>query len=192
MKANFKLIALLLSAMMLTVSSQNIPLGDPNTFVMSGSGSTTVVADTAVIYVYVTETGTSGNNATDAAEAKVDSIIAALSANGLPKSAIQTTGYYVYPIYNYSGPTPVITGYTVYNYLTITIKNIATNPNLVVNVISGVITAGANSISGITYTQSNPQLGVSQARTIAFNDAKTKATKYSLLSGRKLGKIITI
>jgi uncharacterized protein YggE len=58
MKAHFKLVALLSAILLISVSSsvssQDLPLGDPNTFVMSGSGSTTVVADTAIIYVYVT------------------------------------------------------------------------------------------------------------------------------------------
>lgn len=66
MKTDFKLIALLSAIMLISVSSQGL-LGDPNTFVLSGSGSTNVVADTAIIYAYVTETGSTGNNATAAA-----------------------------------------------------------------------------------------------------------------------------
>jgi uncharacterized protein YggE len=53
MKGNIKLLALFLAAVILASAADTSILGDPNTFVLSGTGTTTVKADTALIYVYV-------------------------------------------------------------------------------------------------------------------------------------------
>jgi len=98
----------------------------------------------------------------------------------------------VYPQYNYTNGSSVIIGYTVYVSLTITIRGIDTNSQKIARIIDGLASAGATSISGITYDTVDPNAGKAVARTNAWNDALSKAKQYAQLSGRKLGKVLVI
>lgn len=58
--------------------------------------------------------------------------------------------------------------------------------------IDALATAGATSISGISYDTVDPNAGKATARVYAWNDAVLRAKQYAQLSGRKLGKVILI
>lgn len=86
----------------------------------------------------------------------------------------------------------MIIGYTVYVYLSITIRNINQSPSKIASIIDAIASVGVSSIYGITYDTADPNAGKSQARINAWNDAVGKAKQYATLSGRKLGKVLII
>lgn len=76
--------------------------------------------------------------------------------------------------------------------MTITIRGINKDSTKLGAVIDGIVKAGVTSISGIYYSNSNPDVGTTLARKLAFADATNKAKQYAQLAGRKLNKIILI
>ena len=76
--------------------------------------------------------------------------------------------------------------------MTINIRGINKDSTKLGAVIDGIVKAGVSSISGITYSNSNPDVGTTLARKSAFKDATNKAKQYAQLAGRKLNKIILI
>ena len=76
--------------------------------------------------------------------------------------------------------------------MTIDIRGINKDSTKLGAVIDGIVKAGVSSISGITYSNSNPDVGTTLARKLAFKDATNKAKQYAQLAGRKLNKIILI
>lgn len=112
----------------------------------------------------------------------------------MSKSAVQTGSISLYTNFNYSNspPTPVSVQASV--FLTVTITGIDTDSNILSNVISGIASnvSGVSSIYGITYSQSNPNLGLNVARASAFSQAQSKATQYAKLAKRKLGSILSV
>ncbi len=110
------------------------------------------------------------------------------------KNAVQTGSISLYTNFNYSNtpPTPLSVQASV--FLTVTITGIDTDSSLLSNVITGIATnvSGISSIYGITYTQSNPNLGLNVARASAFSQAQSKATQYAKLAKRKLGKVLSV
>lgn len=125
-------------------------------------------------------------------DTQLTAIYNALQVNGVSKDDVTTSSISVYPRYNYTNNTSVVIGYTVYVYLTITIRGINTNPNKIGTIIDAIASTGISSLYGITYDTANPYAGKAQARKNAWNDAVSKAKQYAALSGRKLGKVLVI
>ena len=125
--------------------------------------------------------------AQQAAAAAMDKVMAALKADGVADSDIKTTGYSVYPVYNYeSGRTPAITGYNVSNTITVKIRDI----DEAGNIIDDVEAAAGNDIrvNNISFTVDNPEQYNSEARALAMADALDRAQQLADLGGVQLGK----
>ena len=115
-----------------------------------------------------------------------------LQVNGVGQNDITASSISVYPKYDYSSGTGVIVGYTVYVSMTISIKGIDSNSQKIAKVIDGLSSAGVSSLSGISYDTVDPNAGKGGARKNAWNDAVAKAKQYAQLSGRKLGKVLSV
>lgn len=123
---------------------------------------------------------------------QIESITSSLQFNGVGANDIKTSSISVYPRYNYTANGTTIIGYTVYVSLTVTIRGINTNTQRIARVIDALASSGATSIYGLSYDTVDPSAGKIAARSLAWNDAVTKARQYAQLSGRKLGKVIII
>ena len=78
--------------------------------------------------------------------------------------------------------------YRVSNEIKIFLKN----KELASSIIDAAITAGANSLSSLTFTVSNPDLAIKQARTAAVQNAQESARLIAGTSGSELGKVLKI
>ena len=81
----------------------------------------------------------------------MDKIIEALRSAGIADEDMVTSNYYMYPLRDYGGDIPVITGYMVSNRLKVTVKDLDT----VAMIIDTAVQAGANEVGGISYTLSD-------------------------------------
>lgn len=154
---------------------------------VSGIGKITVTPDTAILHMGVQVDGETVLVAQQAAAAAMDKVMAALKADGVADSDIKTTGYSVYPVYNYeSGRTPAITGYNVSNTITVKIRDI----DEAGNIIDDVEAAAGNDIrvNNISFTVDNPEQYNSEARALAMADALDRAQQLADLGGVQLGK----
>lgn len=126
---------------------------------------------------------------------KMNRINAFLGAQGIEKSDLKTTNYSMNPRYNYpnctSGstacPPPTINGYSITQSLEVKVRQ----TDKVGGLLSGIVSAGANSVSGVSFVTDDDSSARRDARKAAFKDARTKAIEAAEAGNFRLGKMVT-
>jgi uncharacterized protein len=185
-----------------------------STITVSGTGEAYAIPDIATFSFSVIETGTTVKQAQEKADSKINSTLAAVRASGVADKDIKTTGYNVYPKYEYSNsvcpPIPmgagysgitsspssayycppgknVLTGYEVDQTITVKVRDTEKVGDLVTKV--GAL--AVSNISGIQFTVDDREQYVAEARADAITKAKAKANELAKELGVKLGSIIS-
>ena len=179
-----------LSAEQSEVSSFTVsPIGNnQNTITVNSSETVTVIPDIAqVIYAVRTEAkdaaGCQQKNTED-----VNQVVTLLKNLGVAETSIQTSDYYMYPIYNYSNNTQRITGYEATTSLTVSdlpIEHLG-------NILTESVNAGINNIQSITYQSSQYDESYTEALTLAVASARKKAEALASAGGCTLGGVANI
>jgi len=161
-------------------------------FVASGKSSITTEPDQADITLGITSKETSLINAQTKANTIINNLTKQLTGLGIAAANIKTENYSISPNYDYTSPTQKITGYSVDISVDVTLKQ--TDFDKLNQVVDLATAAGANQVSGISFTLSDQKQKqiLSQARQQAIDDAKQNATELARLSGVKLGKVINV
>ena len=159
-----------------------------NTIKVNSSEKVTVTPDIAeVIYAVRTESKDAAacqqKNTED-----VNKVIELLKSLGVAETSIQTSEYYMYPIYNYSGNTQRITGYEA--TATLTVSDLPIDD--LGNILTQSVSTGINNIQSITYQSSKYDEGYQEALKIAVNSAKTKAEALAEAGGCTIGGVMNI
>ena len=165
------------------------PLGNSqNTISVNSTEKVTVAPDLAeVVYAVRTE-------AKDAAACQqkntedINRVMEILKSLGVAETSIQTSDYYMYPIYNYSNNTQRITGYEATASLTVSdlpIDNLG-------NILTESVNAGINNIQSITYQSSQYDEGYTEALKLAVASAKNKASALAEAGGCTVGGVASI
>lgn len=155
---------------------------------VNSEGKVKVVPDAVRLNATVTLIAASNKEALNGASTTSAAVRAALLANGVDKTQIQTQSITVYPEYNYTQDKgSVLVGYRASQIFVVTIKN-APNAGAVVD---AVIAAGGDNIQiqGVTPFVLDNATATADARTAAVKNAKAKATSYTKLLGVRLGKV---
>jgi len=116
--------------------------------------------------------------------AKVQKILSALKALGVKPAEIQTSAFQLGAVVRKG----VKTGYRVTNQVVISRGDVSTVGEL----IEAVLNAGANEIEGPSFSIEDTKLYQHQGIELAFKDAKIKANQLALLSGRKVGGVVSV
>jgi len=141
------------------------------TISISGAGSSLAKANLAKVTLGAQTKDPSASEAIEDNAAIMSEIIQVLKGMGFTDDDLQTTGFSVYPDYNWD--TREVTGYTVSNLVEVTIENL----DLVGPVIDAAGAAGANQVQGIRFELSDSvreELKM-QAYVTALEDAEEKA-----------------
>lgn len=158
--------------------------------IVNGEGSVTVQPDYAQIGAGVTTKAKTVKEATDANAKLMAAITAALLDSGIAQKDIQTSRFSVQPVYAPPQPNaePKLSGFSVSNQLSITIRQIAT----VGAILDRVIAAGATDVGGVEFLHSDLSKALDQAREAAVADARRKAELYARAAGLELGRVMWI
>lgn len=167
------------------VSSAN---SERNVISVNSNETVTVVPDIAeIIYAVRTE-------AKDAASCQqkntedVAKVIELLKSLGVEETSIQTSDYYMYPIYNYSGNTQRITGYEASTSLTVSKLPI----DSLDTILAQSVQTGINNIQSITYMSSKYDEEYSNALKLAMESARAKAEALAEAGGCSLGSVVGV
>jgi uncharacterized protein YggE len=163
---------------------------------ITGHGEVMATPDTAYVTSGVTSQGLTAKEALDANNAAMKALIDTLKAAGIESKDIQTSGFSVSPNYVYSDERdangyqlpPKIVGYTVYNGVTVVVRELAD----LGAVLDQAVTVGANQVSGVTFAVDDPKELYNEARRAAFADARDKAELYAEAAGVELGALALI
>jgi uncharacterized protein len=120
---------------------------------------------------------------------RVAAVIAALKRAGATERDIRTSQLFVSPQMDYSpGKRPRITGYQVTNQVTVTRENPAEAGKL----LQAALEAGANQVSGLTFSVADASRGRDEGLQAAFADARARAQTLARAAARTLGRALTI
>lgn len=174
-----------------TTSSSSLDVStydDRYTITVNSSEQISITPDIAeVVYSVRTQKSTAAECQQEN-NTSVSQVIELLKSLGVEEASIQTSDYYMHPVYNYSGNTARITGYEATTSLTVSdlpIDGLDT-------ILTQSVSTGINTIQSITYQASTYDAGYQDALTRAADSAYQKATVLAAASGATVGKVISI
>ncbi len=167
-----------------------------NTISVSGTGDVFAVPDTATFSVTIQERAKDVATAQTAATKKNNDVVAYLKNAGVVAKDIQTTDYNVNPQYEYSNGvcstgycqpgSQKLVGFEVTQTLTVKVKDTTKAGEL----LSGVGSRGASTVSGLSFTIDDQNKLEADARDKAIADAKVKAEKLAGSLGVSIVRVV--
>ena len=157
-----------------------------DTFSVTGEGKVTVSPDIAVVMAGVTAQATTVKAAQNQLNTAINAVSDAIKKLGVDAKDIQTTGYNIYPTYDYTDGRQRITGYQASANLTIKVRDIEKANS----VVDAATASGANQVGGISFDVDDKTKAQNEAREKAVAEAKRKAEAAAKIAGFSLGRII--
>ncbi len=159
------------------------------TIMVSGEGKVSVAPDIATASFSVVSNGTDPAAIQTANTAKINKVIEYLKSKDIAEKDITTTGYNLYPRYQYdkiSSQSNII-GYELSQTVTVKMRNLAK----VGEVMGGLTAQGVNQISQLSFSVENPEAKQAEARAEAFDQARSKAESMARANGVRIARVIT-
>ena len=159
-----------------------------NTVSFNGEGKITAKPDIAVISASIVTQAVNSKSAQDSNSTKSNAVSNFLKTQDIEEKDIKTSGYNISPQYKYPpyGGQATITGYQVTQSYEIKVRDLAK----ISTILGGLVSAGANEVNNLGLQIENPDAVQAQARQLAIDDAKKKATELEKQVGVRLGKIV--
>lgn len=170
-----------------------------NTINVSGTGEVVAVPDIATFTFGVSNESLNVGDAQTKSAQAINDITNYLTTNGVDKSDIKTTGYNIYPRYEYSGTfcpagtycppsgKQTLAAYVVSQNVEVKVRKIADAGKL----LGGLGELGATDISGLTFSFDKDTDLKNQARADAISQAKTQAESIAKSLGVSLGRVVS-
>jgi len=156
----------------------------------TGDGTVKVKPDQAIISVGAIAQGTTASEAQSAISARVDQILKKAKDLGIADADVRNAGYQINPQYaSTSGSAPRITSYQATQQLTFTLRDVNAAGKALDALVQGDL--AANSVS-LRFTVGDPKAAQAEARRLAIEDAKNKASAMAKAAGVSLGRPISI
>ena len=164
----------------------------PPMITVSGEDTVSVPPDLALVDGGVTSDAKTAREASDANNAAMAKVLAALKGAGIAEKDMQTSRLSLFPQYAQqqrpNGGPNVVTGYRASNRVTVRVRDVTK----VANTIDTLVTAGANEVGGINFIVTKASELLDDARNQAVADARRKAELYAKAAGVTLGAPISI
>ncbi len=161
------------------------------TITVVGVGTASGAPDQATAQLGIETQSTTPEQATRANNDQMTKLIEALKAAGIAEKDIQTTYYSVYTEQRYKPETGEATGEIIYHAsasVSVTIRDISQ----VGAVLDKAVAAGANNISGVSFSVADTTGLEATARERAVADARARAADLARLFGVQVGEVTAI
>lgn len=183
--------------------SKSIEPSSFRSFTVQGEGKIVAIPDIArFTFSVITQGGTDIAALQQQNTAKVNGAIEFVKSKGVEAKDIKTEHFGLDPRYQTYNcprhlietgdaepcPPPTIVGYTVEQTVSVKVRDFAKIGEL----LSGVVSRGANSVSQLSFTIDDPTALENEARAKAITQAKEKAESVARAGGFKLGRILSI
>ena len=163
--------------------------GYEETISVTGTGRAQLAPDRFSFTAGVRTTAPTVEDAVNQNNTKTANVIAALKRAGATDQEVRTSNFSIYPqqVYEQNQP-PRVTGYQVFNSVTVTKKDPAAAGKL----LQAAIGAGVNEASSLNFEVSDLSRGRDQGLKAAYDDARAKAALLAQAAGRTLGRALVI
>lgn len=169
----------------------------PNTIVVSGVGEAVAVPDVATFSFSVVESSEDVASAQNIATEKFNKVFEYLKNSGIEEKDMKTTGYNVYPKYEWIQPICIseiscprgkneLVGYEVSQSVKVKVRD----TQKAGDILSGIGSFNVSNISGLNFEVDDEEALIADARSKAIEDAKVKAKKLAKELGVNLVDII--
>ncbi len=160
------------------------------TLSVSGTGTISARPDEAWFFAAVVTQSLTATQALNDNAAAMTRVLDQMNQLGIAKDKIETVGFSLMPLYDYSGKTPSLVGYQVRNAIKITVSDLSK----IGQVIDSAVNAGANEVQGVQFTLSERRAAElrEQALQMAVQDASGKAQRLASLLGVTLAGPVTV
>jgi hypothetical protein len=161
-----------------------------STITVQGVGIVQVDADRVSFSIGVREVASEVMTAQSAVNEKIGAVIDAMKALGIEDDAISTNSIGIYPNYNYDSNdgSEIVSGYTAYNNISVTVKDVANSGKY----IDAAFAAGANSLDYVEFSAADIEAASDRALELAVSNATDKAKVLAEAAGLKLGEVLEI
>lgn len=143
----------------------------PREITVTGTGEIAAQPDYAQVQIEVRNEGNNVSAVQQENAVIMKRVIDSLLELNIPREAIQTTVYAIFPNYDFIEGRQVLRGYEVQNGVTVKVTSIS----LVGTVIDTAVKNGANHVSAIQFKMANVDAHYRQALQLAMKDAMAKA-----------------
>ncbi|HBM45406.1 MAG: hypothetical protein UT05_C0013G0002 [Parcubacteria group bacterium GW2011_GWF2_38_76] len=181
--------------------ADSIQPGSYRSFGVTGEGKVTAVPDVATFsFSVITDGGKDIGALQKENTEKMNKAITFIKENGVATKDIKTSNYNLSPKYQYFDcsrpltssvkpcPPPEIVGYTITQSVSVKIRDFAK----IGEIMSGVVTAGANNVSQLSFAIDDQTMVEAGARSEAIMKAKAKARLVAQAGGFRLGRLLSI
>ncbi|WP_406334848.1 SIMPL domain-containing protein [Streptomyces sp. NBC_00203] len=162
----------------------------PSTVTVTGQGSATAAPDIAVIGAGVDVIAKTSKEALAAQSVASNALLDAVRAQGIEERDIRTESISLSPVYEDQNGVSQLTGYEAAQSFSVKVRAIGTT-GAVLQAITDA-TGDAGRIHSVAFDIADPAPLHSRAREAAHDDAHTKALDYARLSGRRLGRLVSL
>lgn len=159
-------------------------------FTVTGEGKVTAIPNTAQISLGFTANAATVGDVQNQANQIINKVSADVKKLGVEDKDIQTSSYNLRVLQDFPSRNPKITGYAIDANLAVKARDFSK-----INQIIDTATAdGANQVGGLTFTldDATQEKLTSQARKLAIDQAKQKASDIANEAGINLGRIIDV
>lgn len=163
-----------------------------NTITVNGEGKVFANPDMVTINVGASELAKTTKEAMAQVNDKINKVLDILKSNNISSQDIQTSSLSLAPEYDWSSSTKIFRGQRASQQLTINIKKITPNSDKVTGLIDSITQINNIELNGITFDIEDKTDLYSQARMLAFQKAKQKATELAKLGEVELLKPVSI
>lgn len=183
----------LAAAMTLPAVARAADVPPPPRIIVSGEGEATAAPDLAMLTLSVMREAKTARAALDANNDAMAAVIAAMKSAGVADRDLQTAGIQISPRYNYTNDPDgtqkaELVAYQVTNTLSVRVRDIDKTGEI----LDKAVTLGVNEGGGISFTNADPSLIITQARKKAVSDAIAKAKTLAEAAGVSVGKVVEI
>ncbi|MFD9907250.1 SIMPL domain-containing protein [Streptomyces sp. NPDC059063] len=167
-------------------------LRDPDaaTVTVTGAGSASAAPDLATVTAGVEVTAPTTGKALKAHKKAADALLAAVRAAGVAERDVRTENVSLSPVYEHKDGTSKLTGYQAAQTFSIKVREVADTGRVAQAAMDAAGDAGR--IHGVSFDVADKGELRARAREAAYHDARAKAEQYAELSGRRLGRVVSI
>jgi uncharacterized protein YggE len=157
---------------------------------VAGEAEVTAVPDLAQISLGAQGRGDTAIAAMNATSAALDGVLSRLTALGVEETDIQTRGLSVRERTRWDSESDreVFLGYEASNLIVVRVRDM----DLLSQVLSEVLTEGANRLNNLSFQMQDPAPLRAEARRLAVTDAVEKAALYAEAAGVRVGRVLSI
>jgi uncharacterized protein YggE len=164
----------------------------PHTVSVSGIGTVLAQPDMALVNVYFSHTAPTTKEAKRAVEETMRRILQILQEEKVEDNFIKTVSLSYDMEYDYRSGRRVRLGQRAQQMIVITLNDMINRPERFPSLLDKITTIDRVEVHNIQFDIENKTELYRQSRELAYQKAYDKAIQYAALSGRKIGKVMTI